>query len=65
MRLIKLQEVMEKTSLSRSTLYRYMANGKFPKNVSLGERSVAWVESEVVDWLLERIGERDDEVASG
>ncbi len=35
MRLIKLQEVMEKTSLSRSTLYRYMANGKFPKLYSL------------------------------
>lgn len=59
MRLIKLKEVMSKTSLPRSTLYRYMANGKFPKNVSLGERSVAWVESEVDDWLLERIGERD------
>ncbi|UPR28739.1 AlpA family transcriptional regulator [Vibrio crassostreae] len=60
MRLIKLKEVMSLTSLARSTIYKYMSEGQFPKAVSLGCRSVAWVEEEVTDWVLERIGERDN-----
>lgn len=59
MRLIKLKEVIEKTSLGRSTIYEYMTKGTFPKQVSLGAKSVAWLESEVDDWIMERIGERD------
>ena len=60
MRLIKLKEVMSLTSLARSTIYKYMSECQFPKAVSLGCRSVAWVEEEVTDWVLERIGERDN-----
>lgn len=59
MRLIKLKEVIEKTSLGRSTIYEFMTKGTFPKQVSLGAKSVAWVESEVDDWIMERIGERE------
>ncbi|MEZ8105208.1 MULTISPECIES: AlpA family transcriptional regulator [Vibrio] len=59
MRLIKLKEVMSLTSLARATIYKYMGEGQFPKAVSSGCRSVAWVEEEVTDWVLERIGERD------
>ncbi|WP_134018180.1 helix-turn-helix transcriptional regulator [Modicisalibacter xianhensis] len=63
MRLIKLAKVMDNTGLSRSTIYKYISDGSFPKPVSLGVRNVAWVESEVEDWILERIRERDDEAA--
>ena len=59
MRLIKLKEVMDCTGLGRSTIYNYIADGTFPKPVSLGARAVAWVESEVQEWILERIEERD------
>jgi len=59
MRLIKLKEVIEKTSLGRSTIYEFMTKGRFPKQVSLGAKSVAWLESEVDDWIMDRIGERD------
>ncbi|MDP2633517.1 MULTISPECIES: AlpA family transcriptional regulator [unclassified Pseudoalteromonas] len=59
MRLIKLKEVIEKTSLGRSTIYEFMTKGTFPKQVSLGAKSVAWLESEVDDWIMDRIGERD------
>ncbi|GIU32549.1 transcriptional regulator [Shewanella colwelliana] len=59
MRLIKLKEVMDSTGLGRSTIYNYIADETFPKPVSLGARAVAWVESEVQDWILERIEERD------
>ncbi|MEZ9871812.1 AlpA family transcriptional regulator [Vibrio sp. 10N.261.51.C6] len=60
MRLIKLKEVMTLTSLARSTIYKYMSEGGFPKAVPLGCRSVGWVEEEVTDWILDRIGERDN-----
>ena len=60
MRLIKLKEVIEKTSLGRSTIYEFIAKGTFPKQVSLGAKSVAWLESEIDDWIMERLGNRDN-----
>ncbi|MGR5340155.1 AlpA family transcriptional regulator [Vibrio astriarenae] len=59
MRLIKLKEVIAVTGLSRSSIYKYMEEKLFPQSVPLGERSVAWVEEEVQDWILERVAERD------
>ncbi|WP_194442477.1 AlpA family transcriptional regulator [Pseudoalteromonas simplex] len=58
MRLIKLKEVMAKTSLGHSSIYKYISEGTFPKQVSLGAKSVAWVESEVDDWIMEKIEKR-------
>lgn len=60
MRLIKLNEVMKSTGLARATVYKYMNEGEFPKSVSLGARAVAWVESEVQDWIMDQITERDN-----
>ncbi|MBY8216329.1 AlpA family transcriptional regulator [Vibrio fluvialis] len=53
MRFLKLKEVMKKTALSRSAIYRKMNEGEFPQSVSLGDRAVAWVESEVDEWMEE------------
>lgn len=51
MRFLKLKEVMEKTALSRSAIYRKMNEDAFPKSVNLGDRAVAWIESEVDEWM--------------
>lgn len=59
MRFIRLKEVMHITGLGRSSIYNYMAEGRFPKTVSLGGRAVAWVESEIQDWMLGRISGRN------
>ncbi len=59
MRIFRLQDVITATGLSRSTLYKYISEGTFPKPVSLGDRCVGWVDSEVHDWILARIEERD------
>ncbi len=59
MRIIRLKEVIDSTGLARSSIYKYIAEGTFPKPVSLGDRCVGWVESEVHDWILIRIEERD------
>ncbi|EOB3567827.1 AlpA family transcriptional regulator [Vibrio vulnificus] len=53
MRFLKLKEVMEKTALSRSAIYRKMNEDQFPQSISLGDRAVAWVESEVDEWMEE------------
>lgn len=62
-KLMKLKEVIESTTLSKSTIYAYMNEGKFPKAVSLGSRSVAWVSSEVFSWKANQIALRDQEAA--
>jgi prophage regulatory protein len=59
MRLIRLKDVKHATGLGRSTIYKYIEEGIFPKSVSLGERAVAWVESEVMGWVMARIEARD------
>lgn len=43
----------------RSTIYKYISEGSFPKRVPLGDRAVGWVESEVMSWVMGRIEARD------
>jgi prophage regulatory protein len=52
------REVVRRTSLSRRTLWRYVANEFFPAPVPIGTRRVAWIETEVQTWLADRITER-------
>ena len=63
MKLIRLKDVMVSTGLARATVYKYIKQGIFPASVSLGDRAVAWVESEVQEWILEKIAERDEQLA--
>ena len=62
-RFIKRQEVESITGLSCTEIYRRVAAGKFPKQVTLGPNSVVWIESEVLTWCDERIAECRSEVA--
>jgi prophage regulatory protein len=57
-RLIRIGAVMEVTGLSRSRIYQFIGEGRFPASVSLGGRAVAWVESEVQQWVEGMIGRR-------
>jgi len=59
MRIIRLKSVMEMTGLGRSTVYKYIAEGVFPKPISLGDRCVGWLESEVLGWISSKIDVRD------
>ena len=53
---IRLDNVLEVTGLSRSHLYHLISQGLFPMQINLcGGRAVAWVESEVQDWIDSRI----------
>ena len=55
--LIRRKEVERLTTLSRSRIYALMQQNLFPKPISLGPMSVAWIESEVKDWIVQRITE--------
>jgi prophage regulatory protein len=57
--LLRLPEVKAHTGLSRSELYRRIANGTFPAPVKIGARASAWSSAEVERWKAERIAERD------
>ncbi|WP_417591388.1 helix-turn-helix transcriptional regulator [Owenweeksia hongkongensis] len=54
-KILRLQSVIEKTGLSRSCIYDYIQKGRFPKPISIGFRSVGWVENEIDDWIIQRI----------
>lgn len=55
LRVGKLPEICEITASSSSTIYLWVAQGKFPKPIKLGARSSGWVIEEVEIWLKERI----------
>lgn len=59
MKLIRLKQVMECTGLARSTVYKFIAEGDFPKPVKLGVRVAAWVEAEVFAWMEVKIQRRN------
>jgi prophage regulatory protein len=52
---LRLSEVRALTALSRSSIYAYMAAGTFPVAINIGVRSIAWLESEVQEWMEGRI----------
>ena len=62
MKLIRIKEVMNRTGLARSTVYKYINLGQFPQPIKLGTRAVAWVEREVEAWICESIERRDQVV---
>ena len=60
-KLIRIRSVIELTGLSKSYIYDLCNRGLFPRKIRLvpGGSSVAWVESEVADFIANRIHARD------
>ncbi|MEE4209709.1 MAG: AlpA family transcriptional regulator [Parvularcula sp.] len=56
-RLIRLPEVQHRVGLGRSTIYRWMAEGKFPKPVQLGGYAVAWADADIDEWIRIRVSD--------
>jgi len=56
---LRLPEVISRTGYRRSNIYHLMSLGEFPKAISLGGRAVAWLESEVDEWMESRIRQRE------
>jgi prophage regulatory protein len=59
-RMLRLSQVMARTELRKTTIYKLQKEGHFPRAVSLTGHSVRWIESEVEEWLAGRRRARDE-----
>jgi prophage regulatory protein len=56
---LRMPQVREITGLPRSSIYAKIAIGEFPRPIGLGARAVAWISSEIDNWINARIAERN------
>lgn len=61
--LIRLAEVQRRTGYSKAWIYRLMSQKRFPAAVKIGTRAIAFIESEIDEWIEQRIAESRGEVA--
>lgn len=64
-RIIRLRTVLDRTGLSRSTLYRKIGEGSFPAQLRISVHGAGWSEAEVERWVANPPGWRAQPVASG
>lgn len=64
MNALTLRDVISKTGIPRSTIYKKIADGHFPAPAHAGRRSI-WSSLEIEAWLAERFAERDRQLAQG
>ncbi|WP_422342707.1 helix-turn-helix transcriptional regulator [Parasphingorhabdus sp.] len=50
-RFLRLRDVQHRVGLGRSTIYRWMDQGKFPKSHSIGGYAARWLESDIDQWI--------------
>jgi prophage regulatory protein len=50
-RIVRIKSVLERTGLSRSTLYRRIECGRFPRQVKISDRCAGWRESDLERWF--------------
>ena len=56
---LRLPDVVKATGWSKITIHRAVREGRFPRPVKLGARSIAWPETEIAEWQESRKAERD------
>ena len=60
MQFLKLDEVITMTTLSRGSIYRLMAEKKFPKQHEIADRRSVWLKSDIEAWMEQKIGDKND-----
>ena len=55
MKFIKIEDVLQMTSLSRTTMYSLIRKGSFPKQIKLGNRISVWSEDKIISWMNDKI----------
>jgi prophage regulatory protein len=58
-RIIRLKTVLSRTGLSRSTLYRKIGEGTFPRQIKISIHGAGWYESAVTRWVADPSGYRE------
>jgi prophage regulatory protein len=54
-RILRLPEVIERVGLKKSSIYCLVTSGQFPKQIKIGARSSGWLESDISQWINEKI----------
>jgi prophage regulatory protein len=62
--ILRLDAVKRRTGQPSSTIYRDMADGRFPRPVPIGARSVGWLSTEIDEWIAARIAQRDTKLTN-
>ena len=57
-RIIRLKTVLSRTGLSRSTIYRKIAEGTFPTQIKISVNGTGWRESDINHWIADPVGWR-------
>ena len=55
--ILRLPQVKDQTGLSRSAIYQRIADGIFPRQIDLGGRAVGWLESDIQNWIKQRVAQ--------
>ena len=63
-KIIRLKTVLARTGLSRSTMYRKIADGTFPPQVRISIHGAGWHESELNRWIANPVAYRPGESAT-
>ncbi len=50
-RLLRIDQVREMVPKDKATIYRWIAKGDFPRGYRIGPGSVAWLRSEILEWM--------------
>lgn len=54
-RIIRLRTVLARTGLSRSTIYRKIAEGTFPTQLRISTNGAGWRESDIDRWIADPV----------
>ncbi len=54
-RFMRIKEVVDRTGLSKATVYRKIETGAFPRQVRIAERCCGWRESAITEWMLDPV----------
>jgi prophage regulatory protein len=57
-RIIRLKTVLARTGLSRSTIYRKIAEGTFPAQLKISTNGTGWHESDIDRWIADPVSWR-------
>ena len=59
MRYLRFKELRSRIPLGRTTIWKMMQEGRFPKSHRIGKAAAAWLESEVEEWIKKRACEQE------
>ena len=57
---LRMREVIRMTGLSRSSIYSFIKDDKFPKQIKLGKRAVGWYGTDIFNWINGRRAVSDE-----